>query len=155
MKTLCAFAAAWIAFATPALAGDPVPGVDITLEQIPGGAVYTATSDAAGNVTFANLPAGKYALYSTQKGAREMTTGQDVEYRGAGQKKWLPANFRFELGRAPQGTQLSECDAETTASMKGDFSRGHQPDRKALCQWVLDVTAPGDVSINLNSSKSN
>lgn len=43
-------------------AGDPVPGIDVSLEQVPGGVVRTAKTDAQGNYAFAQLPAGAYKV---------------------------------------------------------------------------------------------
>jgi len=169
---LAAFAFALVS--TGAFAGDPIPDIDITLKQIPDGIVRTATPDADGKVVFANLPAGKYAMYSTQKGARgvnspNLLAGRSADPNAAcrdkpkgassdasagacapdaGAKTWLPSNFRLELKDAPQGSRLAACDAP----MKGGLQ-----DREASCQWTLEVTAPGDVALalNLNSSKSN
>jgi hypothetical protein len=47
----------------PALAGDPVPGVDVLLEQIPGGSIHAATTDANGNIIFEGLPPGQYRVF--------------------------------------------------------------------------------------------
>lgn len=46
----------------PAIAGDPVPGIDISLEQIPGGKTITIKTFGAGNFVFDRLPPGTYML---------------------------------------------------------------------------------------------
>lgn len=45
-----------------ALPGDPVPGIDVQLEQIPGGKAKVVRTDKDGKFTFANLAPGKYVL---------------------------------------------------------------------------------------------
>ncbi|MBI5599374.1 MAG: carboxypeptidase regulatory-like domain-containing protein [Deltaproteobacteria bacterium] len=44
------------------LAGDPVPGIDISLDEIPGGIVKTAKTDKSGGFTFDKLKPGKYVV---------------------------------------------------------------------------------------------
>jgi hypothetical protein len=48
--------------AAPALAGDPVPGIDVSLEQIPGGVTRTTKTDSTGRYVFDRLPPGTYVL---------------------------------------------------------------------------------------------
>src|SRR3989338_235954 len=48
-----------------AQAGDPVPGIDISLEQIPGGIVAKATTGKDGRFSFDKLKQGKYVLRIT------------------------------------------------------------------------------------------
>ena len=63
MKTpLAALALSLALAAAPAFAGDPVPGVDVSLGQVPGGIVASAKTDAGGKVSFFNLPAGRYGV---------------------------------------------------------------------------------------------
>ena len=59
--------AAFTALSMPAVAGDPLPGVDVLLEQIPGGQVYKAKLDADGNMIFNDLPPGEYRVYQEFK----------------------------------------------------------------------------------------
>lgn len=44
------------------LAGDPVPGIDISLDEIPGGKIRTIKTDANGNYVFDRLTPGVYVL---------------------------------------------------------------------------------------------
>lgn len=62
MKSPLAALAFSLALAAPAFATDPVPGVNINLGQVPGGIVASAKTDAAGKVSFFNLPAGQYGI---------------------------------------------------------------------------------------------
>lgn len=68
-KNLSVLAAAFITAtfllltATAASAGDPIPGVDVSLEQIPGGVRGQANTDANGEFGFKNLPAGRYVVH--------------------------------------------------------------------------------------------
>ena len=43
-------------------AGDPVPGLDVSLEQIPGGIIKHGATDMTGTCTFTGLPAGKFKV---------------------------------------------------------------------------------------------
>lgn len=45
-----------------ALAGDPIPGLDVKLGKNPGGIAVHATTDNAGRFVFDNLTAGQYVL---------------------------------------------------------------------------------------------
>lgn len=51
-----------LALAAPAFATDPLPGVDVSLGQVPGGIVASAKTNAAGKVSFFNLPVGQYGI---------------------------------------------------------------------------------------------
>jgi hypothetical protein len=42
--------------------GDPVPGLDVNLEQHPGGVIAHTTTDMGGNYHFSNVPAGMYTV---------------------------------------------------------------------------------------------
>jgi len=46
----------------PVHAGDPVPGLDITIEQIPGGKILTVKTDKKGKYIFDRLAPGTYKL---------------------------------------------------------------------------------------------
>ena len=49
--------------------GDPVPGLDITIEQIPGGTIKGDTlTDGLGNYSFTNLDIGTYRIYVDMTG---------------------------------------------------------------------------------------
>ncbi|HEY5347040.1 MAG TPA: carboxypeptidase-like regulatory domain-containing protein [Rhizomicrobium sp.] len=48
--------------ATAAMAGDPIPGVDVDLGKNPGGNAITATTDADGRIVFKGLTPGDYVL---------------------------------------------------------------------------------------------
>lgn len=43
--------------------GDPIPGIDVSLEQVPGGAVAMTVTDANGEYSFKNLPPATYTLW--------------------------------------------------------------------------------------------
>ena len=48
---------------TPAILGEPIPGLDVNLEQHPNGIVATTTTDISGIYHFSNVPAGTYNVY--------------------------------------------------------------------------------------------
>jgi hypothetical protein len=43
--------------------GDPIPGLDVNLEQHPGGIMAQTTTDAGGNYHFGNIPPGTFQVY--------------------------------------------------------------------------------------------
>ncbi|MBL4652809.1 MAG: carboxypeptidase regulatory-like domain-containing protein, partial [Flavobacteriales bacterium] len=51
-------------------AGDPIPGVDISLEQIPGGIIATTETDSTGSYAFNNVPVSdsSYTIYVSYPG---------------------------------------------------------------------------------------
>jgi len=49
--------------------GDPIPGVDVSLEQIPGGVKGVTQTNASGNYNFKNLASGVYKIYFGSKKA--------------------------------------------------------------------------------------
>ncbi len=57
--------------------GDPVPGIDVSLEQIPGGIVARDVTDTSGTYSFGNVPDGDYKLYVDIPGL-PMDTTYDV-----------------------------------------------------------------------------
>lgn len=56
------FCSGLIQLGTGKTAGDPIPGIDISLEQVPGGIKAHTTSDQTGNYSFANVEPGTYRL---------------------------------------------------------------------------------------------
>ncbi|MBI2832567.1 MAG: carboxypeptidase regulatory-like domain-containing protein [Chloroflexi bacterium] len=71
----------------PPMEGDPVPGVDISLEQIPGGIVQATTSDGGGQFTFNNVAAGAYVITVKNKpgGSNKAFTSVSVSPAGDGE----------------------------------------------------------------------
>lgn len=49
-------------FIAPVRAGDPVPGIDIALEEIPNGKIITTQTDEAGRYVFKNVDTGAYKI---------------------------------------------------------------------------------------------
>ncbi len=50
----------------PALAKDPVPGVNVNLGQVPGGLNFSGVTDRNGIVTFRPTAAGRYGIFIPQ-----------------------------------------------------------------------------------------
>ncbi len=77
-------AALSLGLAAPAFAKDPVPGVDVSLGQVPGGRIAaTAATDAAGTVSFFNVPEGRYQVFVgncklTKPAILTITSGRDA-----------------------------------------------------------------------------
>ncbi|MES2837613.1 MAG: T9SS type A sorting domain-containing protein [Bacteroidota bacterium] len=66
--------------------GDPIPGIDVSLEQNPGSIMVAQTStDASGKFNFADVPAGNYSLYVDIPGlgmtsSHNVTAGSGTEH---------------------------------------------------------------------------
>ena len=77
-------AALSLGLAAPAFASDPVPGVNVNLGQVPGGRIAaTAATDAAGTVSFFNVPEGRYQVFVgncklTKPAVLTITSGRDA-----------------------------------------------------------------------------
>jgi hypothetical protein len=63
--------------------GEPIPGLDVNLEQHPSGIIAHVTTDTSGNYHFGKLPAGKYTIWvdipglgMTSEYTRIITTNQ-------------------------------------------------------------------------------
>ncbi len=68
---------ALLLFAAPAPAGDPVPGIEISLEEIPSGKTTSTTPDANGNFAFDKLQVGSYVL--RHRVSRQLGKGASAE----------------------------------------------------------------------------
>lgn len=63
--------------------GDPIPGVDITLEQNPGGIISSTVTDAAGEYQFESVPAGNdYSIFVDIPGLGMIAT-YDIDITGS------------------------------------------------------------------------
>lgn len=60
-----------------ALAGEPIPGVDVNLGKDPGGIVASSNTDNQGNFHFDKLPAGNYTLKLPGLPDQSLTVGPD------------------------------------------------------------------------------
>src|SRR3972149_9150616 len=59
-------------------AGDPVPGIDISLEEIPGGRVRSTTADKSGYFLFDRVAPGRYLL---RLGSTSLAKGENHNSR--------------------------------------------------------------------------
>jgi hypothetical protein len=126
--------------------GDPVPGIDISLEQIPGGKIVTTVTDMQGNYSFNNISEGKYILHFGK-----MKYSSD----GSGEKN-LQAH---ELTHVVQQSSSSQIKDKTVSKQKPDIT--NEKSRVALDkstpQQKLNNNS-GNIVIyakNYNSSRSN
>ena len=91
LKKFLLSAAVVTLLSAPAYSGDPVPGVDVLLEQIPGGSIYSATTDANGNMRFDGLPPGTFRVYQDLSGAGQ-SSGSGNPLRVSGAARFTPSN---------------------------------------------------------------
>lgn len=82
-------ALALLCWGSVALAGEPGPGVDVSLNKNPGGSVAKGQSDANGNYLFSNLAPGKYELCiggKADKACKTVAVGKEGVVKGQVQK---------------------------------------------------------------------
>lgn len=63
-------------------AGDPIPGIDVALEQVPGGIIATDKTDENGEYSFNNVPEGQYTIYVDIPG-QSMKSSYSIDLTGA------------------------------------------------------------------------
>lgn len=81
-----------------ALAGDPIPGVDIALEQNPGGIIVgRGETDAKGTVVFPDLKPGNYsaAINTTRDNIPKPSIVVSVEFSGGAK----PVKVSYDLAK--------------------------------------------------------
>lgn len=148
----------------PAQAGDPVPGVDVLLEQIPGGTIYTAQTDEDGNIVFNDLPPGQYRVYQDIERPRINVSGPAVFTPSDGDD----IGTLTITGRAPitidriVARRLSVADSD-----RADAIPLSAEDLNSIRSNHGGIAAPGDISAedaerdaipmveDLNSTRSN
>lgn len=106
-------------------AGDPVPGIGITVEQSPNGVVGTGTTNNAGEFTLSNLSAGDYQISLSGNG-QTVVLGKQREDRitiASGRSATIKP-IRLELSRYQNGDDviLRKRPGRTTASAGGSSS---------------------------------
>ena len=69
-----------------ALAGEPIPGVDVDLGKNPGGSVAKVKSDANGNYQFSKLAPGNYDLCIADEPCKSVVVGKEGTVKGQTQK---------------------------------------------------------------------
>jgi len=112
---------------SPAFAGDPVPGIDVSLEQIPGGLVKTVTTDKGGIAIFAAVAPGRYRII--------VRTVPAKSGRGLNSSK---SNVKLTVG------------ATTPQDVEADLSAGKTYTREVM----VPRGAPQSVAIALSMDKA-
>lgn len=127
----------------PAQAGDPVPGVDVLLEQIPGGAIYTARTDADGNIVFDDLPQGQYRVFQEIERPTISVSGPAVFTPADGDDigtltvtRRAPITIDRIVARRLSATEAARADAIPLAAEDANSTRSNNG----------GIAAPGDIS---------
>ncbi|MCB0409678.1 MAG: T9SS type A sorting domain-containing protein [Flavobacteriales bacterium] len=90
--------------------GDPIPDIDITVEQSPGGAIMGATTtDFNGDFSFDNLPDGSYIVYADMHGYTMNISGT-VDLSGGSN------NVNIVICSDDTTYQIGMCDNPTSVS---------------------------------------
>lgn len=145
------------------LAGDPVPGVEIALTQIPGGRAFTGVTGADGRVEFQNVPAGSYqVVFRPHRGEVKpgisVTVDGNVTVRGwdpkakqssGGGGECLPAAIGEEGMDRKAGKEQAGADPAKRVAVKEE---GLPAARKSGSIIVLDRLAEGPMCAALDVS---
>ena len=75
-----------LCWASMALAGEPIAGVDVKLNKNPGGSVAKVKSDANGNYQFSKLAPGNYDLCIADEPCKLVVVGKEGTVKGQTQK---------------------------------------------------------------------
>ena len=67
---------------TAGITGDPIPGVDVSIEQTPSGISKKQTTRKDGSYSFKGLPPGNYLLHIHGKPDQKVTVGAAGTYSG-------------------------------------------------------------------------
>lgn len=142
----------------PAFAGDPAPGVDVLLEQIPGGVVYKGKSDANGIIIFGAVQPGNYKLVlsksepvvstQTSRATREQVE-RALRNRGSQEAlRRLPGTVRRVPGVVARSGQTSrstpvEPEAPATLSFCSQSTSGNN---KTSCPQISGFSQSGGVT---------
>ncbi len=90
--------------------GDPIPDIDITVEQSPGGAIMGATTtDFNGDFSFDNLPDGSYIVYADMHGYTMDISGT-IDLSGGSN------NINLVICSDDTTYQIGMCDEPTSIS---------------------------------------
>lgn len=128
--------------------GDPVPGIDVSLEQIPGGKIITTVTDTQGNYSFNNISEGKYIL----------RFGKMKYSSNGGNEKKLQAH---ELTHVVQQSASSQTKEKKVNEQKPDvadevivarLANGKSTPQQKLNNNSVDIVI---YAKNYNSSRSN
>jgi len=86
-------------------AGDPVPGVDVSLQQVPGGKKISGTTNSSGVVTFNYLKPGDYRITFVRK----RPGGVKYEKQG-GTGANVPLGDNYNSSRSNTSTSIGRGD---------------------------------------------
>ena len=141
--------------------GDPIPDIDITVEQSPGGSVMTATTtDTAGYFTIHNLPAGSYTLYADMHGYN-MNISQTFDFDGSA------STMDIILCSNDTNSLIHMCENLTTSISSNasidnsieiypnpvkDALSIYNPSETAVSLTIMDVTGKVILTKNLTDS---
>ena len=135
-----------------AFAGDPIPGIDITVEQSPPGASFSGTTDSNGEITFSGLAAGNYTLtLQDELGSVVLGAGNDdAIVISPGGRSAAIKPIRLELSSYQDGNDifLRKRPGRSTAVISGSVSR------QAVGSAIQISNGPTRAT-DYNSSRSN
>lgn len=156
LLTFVAFAMA----ATSLFAGDPIPGIDVTLRNTENNKTMKSKTNRSGKFSFRNLEPGTYVVELSYKGQR-MFVGKDrneslvISPRDAasglptGKRQHRPLTVTKELDKASPKLAEAVCRSHnTTRSNRSSSSQDYNSSRS-------NNGSAGAAAQNHNSSRSN
>jgi len=135
-----------------AIAGDPIPGIDITVEQSPSGVSQSGTTNANGEVNFAGLVTGNYTLtLSDELGSVVLGSGRGDQIAiGGGGRSMTIKPIRLELSNYQDGEDLIlRKRPGRSAAVSGGT------ERNATIGSAVAITSEPSRATDYNSSRSN
>ena len=103
---LCAVAFV-VACVPSTFASNPIPGIDVVVKKQPAGsAIAKATTDAKGEITIKELPAGRYTIELSGKGTGK-GTGKDTEPAKMHGSTAIVAILALSTGKEPTSRPMT------------------------------------------------
>jgi len=143
--------------------GDPIPDIDITVEQSPGGTTMaTATTNIGGYFTIENLPAGSYTIYADMHGY-SMNISQTFDFDGSNTDMdiILCSNDTTdligmcqELSTSVSSETTQDNSIEIYPNPAKDILNIYNPENNAIDVIISDVTGKTILSNKLTDSSS-
>ena len=138
-----------LATAAYAVQGDPLPGIDVSMEQNPGGIIATNTTNGTGEVTF-QLPRGSFTFLARfpdpPSTARPTAAAIVLTVSAAGKPDEVIRMTASSKAGAKVGIEIRTT---TPSSVRGRISEGkpesRSPEAEPSCLWASAAYSLGSV----------
>jgi hypothetical protein len=136
--------------ASSLFAGDPVPGLDVKLGRNPGGQAYHVRTDASGNFTFKDLPAGEYIVTISQSDIDNM-----ARTRGGASDAKSAVDFYLKLtdAKSAVNTRQAVTGVRITVTANGTVSGRVYRDAASGLPTGKSIQSPRDAASGMATGK--